>query len=419
MPRVVVTGIGAVSPIGVGRAAMWEAACAGRSGVGPITHFDPSAIAVKFACQVNDFEIADFVDRKRARRMDRFSHFAVAAAQLAVADAGYAVPANGARTGAIIGSGVGGLHVFVEQAEVVLTKGADRLSPFFIPMMVANMAAAQVSIDLHLRGPVVCVVSACASGNHAIGDAYDQIRLGRADAMLAGGVEAGITQMGVGAFAAMRALSTRNDDPEHASRPFDVGRDGFVMGEAGAVLMLERLDHAIERGAEPYCEVVGYGMSADAHHLTEPDPSGEAPALGIEMALREANLAPVDVDYINAHATSTPVGDPNELRAIVRAFGADVARRTPVSSTKSMHGHCLGGAGGVETGLTALAVREGVIPPTINLEAIDPECDVVDHVANVARPADVRVALSNAFGFGGHNATIVLARVEDDESSID
>jgi 3-oxoacyl-[acyl-carrier-protein] synthase II len=272
------------------------------------------------------------------------------------------------------------------------------------------MAAAQVSMDLGLRGPLSCTSTACASGNHALGDATDAIRLGRADVMLAGGAESGITRTGIAAFNAMRALSTRNDDPAGASRPFDAGRDGFVMGEAGAILVLESLDHAVRRGANVYCEVLGYGMTGDAHHLTEPDPTGIAPAGAITMALQDAGVAPEQVGYVNAHATSTPVGDSSEVRVLKRALGEDVAAKVMVSSTKSMHGHCLGAAGGVEGALTALAIREGIMPPTINLENLDPACEGVDHVANVAREARVDIAISTAFGFGGHNATLVLGR---------
>jgi 3-oxoacyl-[acyl-carrier-protein] synthase II len=280
-------------------------------------------------------------------------------------------------------------------------------------MVIANMAGAQVSMELGLTGPLSCISTACASGNHALGDATEVIRRGQADVMLAGGTESSITRTGIAAFNAMRALSTRNDEPERASRPFDVDRDGFVMGEAGAILLLESLEHALGRGAEPICEVLGYGMTGDAHHLTEPDPTSEAPAAAIAMALEDAGVAPDEVDYVNAHATSTPVGDKGEVRTLRRALGDEVAARTPVSSTKSMHGHCLGAAGGVEGALTALVIREGLVPPTINLDAIEAECEGVDHVANEARAVDVRVALSSAFGFGGHNAIIVLGRLEE------
>ena len=410
--RVVVTGIGLVTSLGIGRAENWEAALAGRSGAGLVTSFEPLDTRTTIACEVKGFEPADFMDKRVARRMDRFAQLAVAAGRMALEDAGLSVGDDLApRIGALVGSGIGGLDTFVSQVTSAGERGPDRLSPLFIPMVIANMAAAQVSMELGLQGPLSTISTACASGNHALGDATELIRSGRADAMLAGGAEASVTRVGVGAFNAMRALSTRNDDPEGASRPFDRGRDGFVMGEAGAILVLEALDHAEARGAEPICEVLGYGLTGDAHHLTEPDPTGRAPAAALTMALREAGVAPEEVDYVNAHATSTPVGDPSEVRALRLALGDEVAARTPVSSTKSMHGHCLGAAGGVEGALTALAVKEGRIPPTINLDDLDPECVGVDHVANEARDADIRVAVSNAFGFGGHNAILVFGRM--------
>jgi 3-oxoacyl-[acyl-carrier-protein] synthase II len=413
-PRVVVTGLGLVTPLGIGWEDNWRAAIAGTGTAGPITLFDPSELDTSIACEVRDFRADDFIERRRARRMDRFSQFAVSAGRLALDDAGLAVDdGNRDRVGAIVGSGIGGLETFTEQIATVTRRGPDRISPLFIPMMVANMAAAQVSMELGLRGPLSCTTTACASSNHAIGDATEAVRAGRADVMLAGGAEAAITVVGIAAFNAMKALSTRNDDPPAASRPFDRGRDGFVMGEAGALLVLERLEHARERGAEVYCEVLGYGLTGDAHHLTEPDPTGVAPANAIRMALRDAGVAPEAVDYVNAHATATPVGDPNEVAVLRRALGDEAAARVPVSSTKSMHGHCLGAAGGVEGALTALALREGMIPPTINLDDLDPACEGVDHVANRAREADLRIAISNAFGFGGHNATLVLGRGDD------
>jgi 3-oxoacyl-[acyl-carrier-protein] synthase II len=412
--RVVVTGIGLVTSLGIGRDENWRAALAGRSGAAPIASFEPVDTRTTIACQVRGFDPADFMDKRVARRMDRFAQLAVASGRLALEDAGLVIDGSVApRVGALVGSGIGGLDTFVQQVTSVAEKGPDRLSPLFIPMVIANMAAAQVSMELGLQGPLSTISTACASGNHALGDATEMIRTGRADAMLAGGAEASVTRVGIGAFNAMRALSTRNDDPEGASRPFDRGRDGFVMGEAGAVLVLEALEHAEARGAEPLCEVLGYGLTGDANHLTEPDPTGRAPAAAVTMALREAGVAPEEVDYVNAHATSTPVGDSSEVRALKLALGEDVAARTPVSSTKSMHGHCLGAAGGVEGALTALAVKEGRIPPTINLHDLDPECAGVDHVANVARDADIRVAVSNAFGFGGHNAILVLGRLGD------
>ncbi|MEQ8833865.1 MAG: beta-ketoacyl-ACP synthase II [Miltoncostaeaceae bacterium] len=414
--RVVVTGLGLVTSLGVGWQATWRSAIAGRSGAGTITGWGDTPVdtASTIACQATDFDATDFIDRKAARRMDRFCHLAVAAGRLAVDDAGLAVTdANRDRIGVILGSGIGGLQAFTDQTMICETRGPDRVSPFFIPMVIANMGAAHVSMDLGVRGPLMCTTTACASGNHALGDATDAIRLGRADVVLAGGAESTITHNGVAAFNAMRALSTRNDDPAAASRPFDRGRDGFVMGEAGAILVLESLEHAVRRGAQVYCEVLGYGLTGDAHHLTEPDPTAVAPAAAITMALADAGLEAGQVQYVNAHATSTPVGDSSEIRVLKRALGEDVAAKVLVSSTKSMHGHCLGAAGGVEGALTALAIREGMVPPTINLDDLDPECAGVDHVANTAREARVDIAMSTAFGFGGHNATVVFGRPVD------
>jgi 3-oxoacyl-[acyl-carrier-protein] synthase II len=411
--RVVVTGLGLVSSIGVGREEVWRSVLEGRSGAGPITLFDATDYDTKFACEVRDFDPTEYMERKSARRMDRFAQLGVAAGRLALADAGLKVNGHEARIGAVIASGVGGLHTFTEQARVLVERGPSRLSPLLVPMMIANMAAAQVSMELGLGGPLSCTATACAAGNHAIGDAAEVIRRGHADVILAGGAEAAVTEIGIGGFNAMRALSTRNDDPAGASRPFDSGRDGFVMGEAGAILVLESLEHARSRGADILCEVAGYGMSGDAHHLTEPDPTGEAPARAMLLALEDAGIDPDQVGYVNAHGTSTPVGDRSEVRVIQKALGAELAARTPVSSTKSMHGHCLGAAGGLEAAIVALALRAGVLPPTINLQDLDPTCAEVDHVANEARPGSFRVAVSNAFGFGGHNATIVLTLPED------
>lgn len=411
--RVVVTGLGLVTSLGIGREQNWEAAVAGRSGAATITRYEPLDTATAIACEVKGFEPTDFIERRAARRMDLFAQLAVAAGRLALDDAALTVTADlGPRVGASVGSGIGGLDSFVSQTLVAEQRGPDRVSPLFIPLVIANMAAAHVSMELGLKGPLTCASTACASGNHALGEATEHIRSGRADAMLAGGAEACVTRTGIAAFNAMRALSTRNDAPAAASRPFDAGRDGFVMGEAGAVLVLESLDHALARGAEPYCEVLGYGLTGDAHHLTEPDPTGQAPAAAVTMALADAGVAPDAVDYVNAHATSTPVGDSSEVRALRRALGDEVAARTMVSSTKSMHGHCLGAAGGVEAALTAMAIREGMVPPTINLDELDPQCAGVDHVANAAREAQVRVAISSAFGFGGHNAILVMGAME-------
>jgi 3-oxoacyl-[acyl-carrier-protein] synthase II len=412
--RVVVTGLGLVTSLGIGRQDNWEAAVAGRSGARTISLYEPLDTDTTIACEVTGFDPTDFIDHRSARRMDRFSQFAVSAARLALEDAGLTITDRlRPRAGALVGSGIGGLESFASQTVTAERRGVDRVSPLFIPWVIANMAAAQVSMELGLQGPLSCVSTACASGNHALGDATEIIRRGQADVMLAGGAEASITRIGVAAFNAMKALSTRNDEPATASRPFDVARDGFVMGEAGAILVLESLEHAEDRGVEPYCEVLGYGLTGDAHHLTEPDPTGEAPAAAITMALTDGQIDPERVDYVNAHATATPVGDPSEVRALRLALGDGAAARTLVSSTKSMHGHCLGAAGGVEGALTALTIREGVVPPTINLDELDPRCVGVDHVANVARTADVRVAVSTAFGFGGHNAILVLGRLED------
>ena len=412
--RVVVTGVGLVTSLGIGREENWAAAVAGRSGAAPIARYEPVDTASTIACEVKGFDPTDFMERRAARRMDLFAQLAVAAGRLAVEDAALSVsPASAARVGAAVGCGIGGLDSFVTQTLVVENRGPDRVSPLFIPLVIANMGAGQVSMELGLKGPLTCPSTACASGNHALGEATEHIRSGRADAMLAGGAEATVTRTGLAAFNARRALSTRNAAPEAASRPFDRGRDGFVMGEAGAILVLEGLDHAQGRGAEPICEILGYGLSGDAHHLTEPDPTSEAPAAAVAMALGDAGVAPSAVDYVNAHATSTPVGDSAEVRTLRRALGNESAARTMVSSTKSMHGHCLGAAGGVEAALTALAIREGMVPPTINLDDLDPECEGVDHVANAAREAEVRIAMSTAFGFGGHNAILVLGRPED------
>ena len=352
------------------------------------------------------FEASDFIDRKLAKRLDRYAQYGVTAATLALQDSGYPVSEDPYEVGALIGSGVGGLDTFFEQTGVLLEKGPTRLSPFFIPMMIPNMASAMSSVALGLKGPVNATCTACAAGTNALGDAFSLIRRGDATAMLAGGAEAAVNQVGMGAFAALRALSTRNDEPEKASRPFDAGRDGFVMGEGSGVLVLEELEHALRRGAHIYAEMVGYGMTGDAYHLTEPDESGEPAALAMSKAVRDAGLEPGDVDYINAHGTSTPLGDAMETRAIKLALG-EHAGRVMISSTKSIFGHCLGAAGGLEAAATVLAMETGKVPPTINLDDPDPDCDL-DYVPNVAREASVEVAMSNSFGFGGHNAAIVF-----------
>jgi 3-oxoacyl-[acyl-carrier-protein] synthase II len=409
--RVVITGLGAVTPLGLDVETTWANLIGGRSGAGPITQFDSSDYAVHFACEVKDFDATDFIDRKQARRMDRFAHLIVAAARQAEADSGIEIEPEAARIGAAIATGIGGLKAFQDCHAELLDRGPDRVNPFSIPEIIPNMGAAWVSMQLGTKGPLSSQCTACAASNMAIGDGLDAIRLGRADVMLCGGTEAPVTEVGIAGFSAMRALSRRNDAPEEASRPFDTGRDGFVMGEAGAVLVLEELEHAQARGAQIYAELMGYGVSSDAQHITEPDPSGENPARAMTMALGDAGVAPEEIDYINAHGTSTPLGDAAETRVIKRALGEDNARSTPVSSTKGATGHCLGAAGAVEAMFSVLAVKHGVLPPTINYDEPDPDCDL-DYIPNEAREADVRTAMSNSFGFGGHNAAIVIRRFE-------
>lgn len=406
--RVVVTGIGVVSAIGIGKDPFREALLAGRSGVRQIQRFDTAEYPVKIAAEVRDFDAQDFIDKKMSKRMDRYAQYGASAAVMALEDSGYPVAEDPYAVGALIGSGVGGLDTFFEQIEILLAKGPTRVSPFFIPMMIPNMASACSSIILGLQGPVNATCTACAAGNNALGDAFSIIRRGDATAMLAGGAEAAVNEVGMSAFAALRALSTRNDEPERASRPFDAGRDGFVMGEGAGVLVLEELGHALARGAHIYGEFVGYGMTGDASHLTEPVESGEPAGLAMTRALRDAGIDPADVDYINAHGTSTPLGDAMETKAIKRALG-EHAGAVMISSSKSIFGHCLGAAGALEAAATLLSMEAGKVPPTINLEVPDPECDL-DYVPNVAREAKVDVAMSNSFGFGGHNAAIVLRR---------
>lgn len=381
----------------------------GKSGISQIETFDTTDYPTKIASSVKDFNPEDYIDKKETRRMDRFVQFGIAASKKALEDAGLDMDqTNRDRVGVIVGSGIGGLGTWEEQHRILLEKGVKRVSPFFIPMMIANMASGHISMMIGARGPNTAAVSACATGTHSIGDAFKIIQRGDADVMICGGAEATIRPIGMAGFCAMRAMSTRNDEPERASRPFDVDRDGFVMGEGSGVLVLESLEHALQRGARIYAEVAGYGMSADAHHITEPDPEG--PALCMTRAIQDAGFQPEQIDYINAHGTSTPVGDKSETRAIKAALG-DHARNVAISSTKSMTGHLLGAAGGVEAVICALTLQHGMIPPTINLENQDPECDL-DYVPNVPRKADVRTAMSNSFGFGGHNATVVLTKYE-------
>jgi 3-oxoacyl-[acyl-carrier-protein] synthase II len=407
----VITGIGAVTPIGNDVETTWTNLISGRSGAGPITQFDATPFPVTFACEVKNFDPTDFMERKQARRMDRFAHLVLAAARQAEADSGLDVKAEGDRVGAAVATGIGGLKSFQDCHDDLLERGPDRVNPFSIPEIIPNMGAAWVSMELGTRGPLSSQCTACAASNMSIGDGLDAIRLGRADVMFCGGTEAPVTEVGIAGFSAMRALSRRNDDPERASRPFDAGRDGFVMGEAGAVLVLEALEHAQARGAKIYGELLGYGVSSDANHITEPDPIGINPARAMKMAFDDAGIGADEVDYINAHATSTPIGDASETRMIKLALGEEIARKVPISSTKGATGHCLGAAGAVEAIFSLLAIRDGVLPPTINLEAPDPDCDL-DYVPNEARRATVETAVSNSFGFGGHNASIVLRRFQ-------
>jgi 3-oxoacyl-[acyl-carrier-protein] synthase II len=411
--RVVITGVGMVTPLGNDVDTTWENLVAGESGAGPITQFDTTGYSVRFACELKDFDPTTWIERKQARRMDRFSQMALSAARMAEQDSGIAIAEEPDRVGAAVATGIGGLGAFEDCFQSLLERGPDRTSPFSIIQIIPNMAAAWVSMELGTQGPLATETTACAASNMAIGDGLDAIRLDRADVMLCGGTEAPVTRVGIAGFSAMRALSQRNDDPKRGSRPFDADRDGFVMGEAGAMLVLEELDHARERGAKIYAEVLGYGTSSDAAHVTEPDPSGMNPARAMRMALEDAGVEPEAVGYVNAHGTSTPVGDPAETRVLKIALGEEQAARTPVSSTKGATGHCLGAAGAVEAIFSVLALERGILPPTINYETRDPLCDL-DYIPNEARPQQVEVAVSNSFGFGGHNACVVFRRWNGD-----
>lgn len=409
--RVVVTGMGAITPLGLDVPSFWEGLQSGRNGVATITSFDPTGQPVRFAAEVKGFSPENYMERKEARRMDRFTQFAIAATKEALASSGLEITdENRARIGTLIASGIGGLQTLEEQHKVFLERGPDRVSPSLIPMMIANMASGQAAIQFGLQGPCTTVVTACAAGTNAIGDAWEIIRRGDADVMVAGGTEAAITALALASFANARALSTRNDDPEHASRPFDAQRDGFVMGEGAGVLVLEELEHALQRGAPILAEITGYAMTADAYHITAPAPEGDGAKRVMELAMRKARVAPDEVDYINAHGTSTPANDRLETIAIKRAFG-EHAYRLAISSTKSMTGHLLGAAGAVEAIATVLAIQHQMAPPTINYQVPDPECDL-DYVPNTARTMRIDVALSNSFGFGGHNAALVFRRWE-------
>ena len=404
--RVVVTGLGVVSPVGSTVDSFWAALLAGESGIGPITYFDASAYATKFAGQVKGFQVEDFISKKEARRMDPFCHYGIAAAKMAVQDSGLDMSKEDAtRAGVIAASGVGGLQILQAQMDVLRSRGPSRFSPFMIPQMITNILPGYISIETGLKGPNYAIVTACASGTHCIGEGLNLIRTGRADIILAGGAEGAICELGVGGFNAMRALSTRNDNPQAASRPFDLDRDGFIMAEGAGMLILEEYERAKARGARIYCELAGFGCTGDAYHITAPDETAMGPARGMMLAMEDAGLSAPDVDYINAHGTSTPLNDAGETKAIKIALGEEDARRVAISSTKSMTGHLLGAAGAVESVACALTIRDGVIPPTINYTTPDPACDL-DYVPNTARKADVKACLSNSLCFGGHNATL-------------
>jgi 3-oxoacyl-[acyl-carrier-protein] synthase II len=409
--RIVVTGVGAVTPVGIGKDAYWNALASGTSGVGNITLFDASGFDVKIAGEVKNFDASTYMDRREAKRADRFTQFAIAAAKEAVEDAGLVIDSSNAeRVGVLIGSGIGGLATLEEQIRILIEKGPNRVSPFLIPMMIVNMASGMVSILTGAKGPNTTVATACATGAHAIGDCLEIIRRGDADAMIVGGTEAAVTPVSMAGFGNMKAMASKfNACPEKASRPFDAGREGFVIGEGAGVLLIETLEHAEKRGAKQiYAELVGYGMSGDAYHMSAPAPEGEGVARAIRACLKSAGLEPEQIGYVNAHATSTPIGDPSEIGALKSVFG-DHFKNIPVSAIKSMTGHLLGGAGGIEAIATVLALQKELLPPTINYETPDPECEV-DCVPNVARKAKVDVALSNNFGFGGHNAVIAFRR---------
>jgi 3-oxoacyl-[acyl-carrier-protein] synthase II len=410
--RVVVTGIGLITPCGVGTEPTWATLLEGKSGVGPITKFDAAKFDSRIAGEVRGFDPEAFIGKKDVKKMDLFIHYAVAAAAFAQEQSGLTItPENAERVGVLIGSGIGGMNFFERQHQILLERGPDRLSPFLIPGMIVNLASGQVSIRTGAKGPNSAVCTACATGTHAIGDSFRLIQNGFADAMITGGTEGVITPLAVGGFCAMKALSTRNDSPETASRPFDLDRDGFVMGEGAGILVIEELEHARRRGAKILAEIAGYGMSSDAYHISSPSEDGDGPIRVMRSTLEDAAVDPKDVSYINAHGTSTPAGDRIESLAIETVFG-EHAKKIPVSSTKSAMGHLLGAAGGVETAVCILAVSRDVVPPTINLHKPDPECDL-DFVPNKARPMEVRWALNNSFGFGGTNASILVGKYRD------
>jgi 3-oxoacyl-[acyl-carrier-protein] synthase II len=407
--RVVITGVGCITPVGIGSEAFWKSLLDGVSGVGPITLFDATEYTTRIAAEVKDWDPEAFMDRKDAKRMDRFAQFAVAASKQAVEDSGLVInDENADRVGVLIGSGIGGIGTLEDQHQTLLEKGPRRVSPFFVPMLISDMAAGMVSILTGAKGPNLGMVTACATGTHSIGEAARIVGRGDADVMISGGAEAAVTPMATAGFCSARAFSTRNDDPTHASRPFDKERDGFVMGEGAGTVVVEELEHALARGARIYGELVGFGMSGDAYHITAPAPGGEGAARSMSEALRDADLKPEDVDYINAHGTSTEENDRNETSAIKTVFG-DYAYKVAISSTKGVTGHLLGAAGAVEAIVCLLAIQNSLVPPTVNYTTPDPECDL-DYVPNQTRKMNVDVAMSNSFGFGGHNATLVFAK---------
>ena len=408
--KVVITGIGVITPVGNSKGAFWKAICQGKNGIHKISGFDATGFTSQIAGEIKNFDPAKFLSPKDIKRTDEFVQFAVAASQEAIGDSGLDLDSvNRDRFGVVIGSGIGGMQTIEKEHKVLLERGPSRMSPFFIPMLIVNMASGKVSIDFGLKGPNTCVATACATGTHAIGDGFRIIQRGEAELMLCGGAEAAVAPLGLGGFCAARSLSTRNDEPEKASRPFDKERDGFVMGEGAGIVILEEYEHAKARGAHIYAEIIGYAMSGDAYHMTAPDPEGRGAALCMDGCLKDAKIAPEEVDYINAHGTSTRLNDKVETKAIKDVFGKH-AYKLAVSSTKSMIGHLLGAAGGVECAAAALAIENGIIPPTTNYEVPDPECDL-DYVPNKAKKANVNIALSNSLGFGGHNCTIALRKI--------
>ncbi len=410
--RVVVTGMGMVTPVGIGVEESWRSVCEGRSGIGPVTKFDASSFPSQIAGEVKNFKPEDFMEKQKVRRFDTFIHFAIAAARMAVEDSKLKIEHNNRdRIGCVTGSGIGGLPMIEYFHKILLEKGPKKISPFFIPGIIANMVAGEIAIEFGARGPNTSITTACAASAHAIGESFRLIKEGRADIMITGGSEAVITPLAFGGFCAMHALSTRNDEPEKASRPFDMNRDGFIMSEGSGILILEELEHAKERGANIYAEICGYGLAGDAYHVAAPDPNAIGAINCMKMALNDAGIKPEDVDYINAHGTSTKLNDMSETKAIKAVF-KDYAYNIPISSTKSMTGHLLGGAGAVEAIFTILTIRHEIIPPTINYNTPDPECDL-DYVPNKARKAQIKIAISNSFGFGGTNATLVFKTYED------